>query len=58
MKGKSILSIVVVLVLATSLGFGQNDKKKLQESRGFHLPIVTQIVPVKTFYIAEDYHQN
>lgn len=33
-------------------------KMKLQESGAFHTPIVTEIVASKTFYIAENYHQN
>jgi peptide-methionine (S)-S-oxide reductase len=33
-------------------------KKKLNESGAFDRPIVTEIVPFKKFYKAEDYHQN
>jgi len=33
-------------------------KKKLNESRAFDAPIVTEIVPFKVFYVAEDYHQD
>lgn len=33
-------------------------KKKLDESGAFNNPIVTEISPASTFYIAEDYHQN
>ncbi|WP_366935579.1 peptide-methionine (S)-S-oxide reductase MsrA [Chitinophaga sp.] len=33
-------------------------KKKLQESGAYEHPIVTEIAPFKTFYKAEDYHQN
>ena len=33
-------------------------KKKLDESGAFRAPIVTEISPTKTFYAAEDYHQN
>jgi peptide-methionine (S)-S-oxide reductase len=33
-------------------------KKKLDESGAFDKPIVTEISPISTFYIAEDYHQN
>lgn len=33
-------------------------KKKLNESGAFNKPIVTEIVPFKKFYKAEDYHQN
>lgn len=33
-------------------------KKKLDESGLFPRPIVTEIVPFKEFYRAEDYHQN
>lgn len=33
-------------------------KTKLNAEKVFPNPIVTEIVPVGTFYIAEDYHQN
>ncbi len=33
-------------------------KKKLNESKVFNTPIVTEITPFVEFYIAEDYHQN
>jgi len=33
-------------------------KKKLDESGAFNDPIVTEISPFTTFYVAEDYHQN
>lgn len=33
-------------------------KKKLDESGAFNDPIVTEISPLKEFYVAEDYHQN
>jgi len=33
-------------------------KKKLDASRYFPRPIVTEISPLKNFYEAEDYHQN
>jgi peptide-methionine (S)-S-oxide reductase len=33
-------------------------KKKLDASGAFGQPIVTEIVPFKEFYRAEDYHQN
>jgi peptide-methionine (S)-S-oxide reductase len=33
-------------------------KKKLDESGAFDAPIVTEISPATTFYVAEDYHQN
>jgi peptide-methionine (S)-S-oxide reductase len=36
----------------------QEYKDKLQKSGAFEHPIVTEIVPLKNFYIAEDYHQN
>jgi peptide-methionine (S)-S-oxide reductase len=33
-------------------------KKKLTEVKAFDNPIVTEISPASTFYVAEDYHQN
>lgn len=33
-------------------------KKKLSESGAWDHPIVTEIIPLKNFYKAEDYHQN
>jgi peptide-methionine (S)-S-oxide reductase len=33
-------------------------KQKLDKSGAFGKPIVTEIVPAVTFYVAEDYHQN
>jgi peptide-methionine (S)-S-oxide reductase len=34
------------------------EKSKLEAQRDFHDPIVTEIVPLKKFYKAEDYHQE
>lgn len=34
------------------------EKSKLEAQKDFHHPIVTEIVPLKKFYIAEDYHQE
>jgi peptide-methionine (S)-S-oxide reductase len=34
------------------------EKSKLEAQKDFHNPIVTEIVPLKKFYIAEDYHQQ
>ncbi|CAM3898538.1 peptide-methionine (S)-S-oxide reductase MsrA [Mesobacillus zeae] len=33
-------------------------RKELEESSRFSKPIVTEILPAKTFYPAEDYHQD
>lgn len=33
-------------------------KKKLDDEGAFSKPIVTEIVPLAPFYVAEDYHQN
>lgn len=34
------------------------SKKELEESNLFENPIVTEILPAQTFYIAEEYHQD
>ncbi|MFS0638984.1 peptide-methionine (S)-S-oxide reductase MsrA [Mesobacillus foraminis] len=36
----------------------EESKRKLQESGRFSKPIVTEILPAKTFYRAEEYHQD
>ena len=32
--------------------------EKLEQSRKFHKPIVTEIVPISDYFLAEDYHQQ
>jgi peptide-methionine (S)-S-oxide reductase len=34
------------------------EKSKLEAQKDFHHPIVTEIAPLKKFWIAEDYHQQ
>jgi len=34
------------------------EKSKAEAQKKFPSPIVTEIVPLKTFYVGEDYHQN
>jgi peptide-methionine (S)-S-oxide reductase len=34
------------------------EKSKLEAQKDFSRPIVTEIVPLKKFYPAEDYHQQ
>ncbi len=34
------------------------EKSKASAQKHFQKPIVTEIVPLKKFYVAEDYHQN
>ncbi|MGG3989198.1 peptide-methionine (S)-S-oxide reductase MsrA [Bacillus smithii] len=36
----------------------EQSKRKLEESGKFSQPIVTEILPAKPFYPAEDYHQD
>ncbi len=36
----------------------EHYKTELDASKAFNQPIVTEISPMDTFYVAEDYHQN
>lgn len=36
----------------------EKSKETLEKEGIYHDPIVTQIIPFKNFYIAEDYHKN
>src|SRR4051812_12052143 len=36
----------------------QASKERLEAEKKYRRPIVTQIVPAETFYVAEDYHQQ
>lgn len=36
----------------------RNSKEKLEQSGRYKNPIVTEITPASTFYLAEDYHQQ
>jgi peptide-methionine (S)-S-oxide reductase len=36
----------------------QQVKKELEDTHAFSSPIVTEVVPFKNFYPAEDYHKN
>src|SRR5262249_12044523 len=50
----------------SAIFFGTQDQErtarayidKLTKSKTFARPIVTQVVPLKDFYMAEDYHQD
>lgn len=36
----------------------EHYKKRLMEEKVYDNPVVTEITPFETFYVAEDYHQN
>jgi peptide-methionine (S)-S-oxide reductase len=36
----------------------EHYKQKLNEEKVYDNPVITEIVPFKAFYVAEDYHQN
>ena len=39
-------------------GLAEASRRRLEESKKFHSPIVTQIVAATAFYQAEEYHQD
>lgn len=36
----------------------EQSRRELEKTKPFGAPIVTEIVPAKSFYVAEDYHQD
>ncbi len=42
----------------TQKRFAEESKQGVERTKPFRKPIVTQIVPASTFYVAEDYHQD
>ena len=47
-----------VIFYASDVQKAAAEKSKAAAQKEFNDPIVTEIVPLKTFYKAEDYHQN
>ena len=42
----------------TQKNLGEHYKQKLNEEGVYNNPVVTEITPFESFYVAEDYHQN
>jgi peptide-methionine (S)-S-oxide reductase len=42
----------------TQKNLAEHYKQKLNEEGVYNNPVVTEITPFESFYVAEDYHQN
>ena len=56
-RGPSYTTVIYYSTESEKL-IAEESKKELIESGRFTKPIVTEILPFKNFYIAEDYHQK
>ncbi len=56
-KGSQYRSAIFVAD-AEQRRLAEESKRKLEESKRFDKPIVTEILPAATFYPAEEYHQD